>query len=354
MDMNESLVVGSPCTKPDAGSVALASVLSLLSLVTITGNLLTITAFVTDASLRKKPSNLFILSLSCADLLVGFVIPIGVGELICSSWRFGEIGCQLDSFTSNIGIIAGMGSITMIALDRYLLISRQYPRYLALQSRPNVHRSIAAVWVVSVSIGLLEIIIWEAVDFSTGYDFIVECRSPPRDNIVILCILFLVVVGPVICVAVLSVRFLVLLRRRLRSFATPPAANGSGQPVGPVAPSDGMDHREELDMSTTSAAGNAQQSSPTSETSKRRARYIRPAIIMTTLVIAFFAFTLPYVIFITVVAQLCPECGDSNRVHFYLVNVFYLNSCINPFIYAATHPKIRRFHLKLVSCLKLK
>ena len=82
------------------------------------------------------------------------------------------------------------------------------------------------------------------------------------------CILLLVIC-PVICCCVEHTIPRSAQTASAYSFATPPSANGSGQPVGPVAPSDGMDHREELDMSTTSAAGNAQQSPLTTGTRYR-------------------------------------------------------------------------------------
>ncbi len=74
-------------------TIIVAIVASLISLVTICGNVLVITAFIIDKNLRKY-SNYFILNLSFADLLIGLLIPPYAPFLLYNyNWKLGRSMC---------------------------------------------------------------------------------------------------------------------------------------------------------------------------------------------------------------------------------------------------------------------
>ncbi len=70
------------------------------------------------------PTNLIILSLAVADLIVGLiVIPFMGITFIESCWYFGETFCSLFLFISFMVVSASLGNLVFISVDRYIAVS---------------------------------------------------------------------------------------------------------------------------------------------------------------------------------------------------------------------------------------
>ncbi|XP_037403345.1 trace amine-associated receptor 13c-like [Pygocentrus nattereri] len=80
-----------------------------------------------NASCRKElhtPTNLLILSLAVADLFVGlFVMPVNIVLFMDSCWYLGKVACSIFSVVSNLSISASVSNLVFIAVDRYIAIS---------------------------------------------------------------------------------------------------------------------------------------------------------------------------------------------------------------------------------------
>ncbi|CAF3874251.1 unnamed protein product, partial [Rotaria sordida] len=75
--------------------ILLGFLLFSLSIFTIFGNLLVLYAIGTEKRLRAV-SNLFILSLAFADLIVGiFVMPLSAANIMIGQWPFSFVLCQI-------------------------------------------------------------------------------------------------------------------------------------------------------------------------------------------------------------------------------------------------------------------
>ena len=101
----------------DAGTVILGAFLLVLILVSIVGNILVCIAVATEKQLRKL-SNLFLVSLAIADLLVAaFVMPFALFNDL-ATWRLGVTFCKVwiasDVMCSSASII----NLCAISLDR--------------------------------------------------------------------------------------------------------------------------------------------------------------------------------------------------------------------------------------------
>lgn len=96
--MNETLIINSLSTfsiDVVARKVLLGCLLFSLSIFTTLGNLLVLYAIRTEKRLRTV-SNLFILSLAFADLIVGiFVMPLSAANIIVGRWPFSSALCQM-------------------------------------------------------------------------------------------------------------------------------------------------------------------------------------------------------------------------------------------------------------------
>jgi histamine receptor H1 len=78
-------------------------------------------------------SNMFIVSLAIADLLVGLlVMPISAAYIMLEHWRFGIVVCQLWIGMDYIASTASILNLLILSMDRYWSVSSplKYLRYV--------------------------------------------------------------------------------------------------------------------------------------------------------------------------------------------------------------------------------
>ncbi|XP_026871260.2 trace amine-associated receptor 13c-like [Electrophorus electricus] len=105
------------------GNVLLFTFLSCISVCTVFLNLLVIIA-ISHFKQLHTPTNLLVLSLAVADLLVGLIVmPVKIMELLDNCWYLGKTICSLFPVIVYIIVSASVGSLVFIAIDRYIAIN---------------------------------------------------------------------------------------------------------------------------------------------------------------------------------------------------------------------------------------
>ncbi|XP_017260252.1 trace amine-associated receptor 13c-like [Kryptolebias marmoratus] len=112
------------CKKPATlwtDAVFLHTVLSIISLLTVTFNLLVIIS-VSHFRQLQTPTNILLLSLAVSDFLVGLLLM--PGEIIRNTacWFLGDLMCSVYNFISYIITSASVGDMVLISVDRYVAI----------------------------------------------------------------------------------------------------------------------------------------------------------------------------------------------------------------------------------------
>ncbi|XP_072042875.1 melanopsin-like [Amphiura filiformis] len=198
---------------------------------TLIGNMATIAAFLKVTPLRQKPGNLLILNLSCADLGIGLVQIFHFPQLALKIWPYGKYGCMLINFLINLFISAGLVTTVAISMDRFLLLSREYPKYLRIQSRKRIMCIIGGIWLYGILLGTIETLLFDMLippGLHDYYDFSQDCRSPPNHNMVFALVKFIVeIFGPLLAIESFSIAFFVQLIRKLRQRMVHPRSNTS-------------------------------------------------------------------------------------------------------------------------------
>ncbi|XP_066569528.1 trace amine-associated receptor 13c-like [Amia ocellicauda] len=103
-------------------SVMLYVSLVCVAILTVCGNLVVIIS-ISHFKQLHTPTNLFVLSLAVADLLVGvFVMPFDMVKLIESCWYFGDLFCSFRTKFSFMLTSVSISSLVFIAIDRYFAV----------------------------------------------------------------------------------------------------------------------------------------------------------------------------------------------------------------------------------------
>ncbi|XP_077866609.1 histamine H3 receptor-like, partial [Saccoglossus kowalevskii] len=123
--MNGNDTIENPPFSPLA-SFTISTVMTIIIFVTVFGNLIVIIFFCIDSKIRKSTSNLYLLNLACADLLVGiFSLPLNTSWVLHDYWPHGEIVCKLWVVVDYVACFESCLSIILISLDRYLLVTQE-------------------------------------------------------------------------------------------------------------------------------------------------------------------------------------------------------------------------------------
>ncbi|XP_077354112.1 5-hydroxytryptamine receptor 4 isoform X2 [Festucalex cinctus] len=159
-------------------NILLAITLSVIIIMTVFGNLLVMVALCKDRHLRKKKTNYFIVSLAFADLLVALVVmPFAAIELTTGVWKYGEIFCLVRTSLDVLLTTASILHLCCIALDRYYAICCQPLVYRHKMTPLRVAVMLGGCWLIPTFISFLPIMqSWNAIGIE---DIIEERRTSP-------------------------------------------------------------------------------------------------------------------------------------------------------------------------------
>ena len=328
-------------------------ILITLSILAGIGNLGTIWAFCSSATVRRKPSDMILLSLACADFGVAtFILPRVIYVQIASYWPFGEIGCRFSSLISGTLVVAGEYTVILLSWDRYRMLTMDYSKYMKRHTTGFIAAAIAVTWFISSLKGLIDNAIWNWVLNSLppnqGPNYALRCRTPGLYKAKWVLFNMCLSITRVLAVAMLGVLIVVKLHKRLRQF----------QRVGDVSSSTRQETSNSNDntLSTVSTSNANPSRNANSKTDDARAvmrkRYIKPVITYITLVATLLICALPSIT-LQVLTHFYPHIfytrttASTTLMTLSLFNCLkYLNSCINPCLYALTNARIREFYTK--------
>ena len=132
-----------------SGNVLIGIFLFLIIFLTIAGNTLVCLAVLMNRKLRSV-SNIFIVSLSLADLLVGTIvmIPAALSEIF-QEWILAESFCSIWAGFDVMFSSASVLNVCLISLDRYIAVMSPL-RYKVLVTHKRAIAMLAVAWGIAV------------------------------------------------------------------------------------------------------------------------------------------------------------------------------------------------------------
>lgn len=144
---------------PEWEALATVSILCLLILGTVFGNILVILGVFTHKPLRIVP-NFFIVSLAVADLAVALlVMPLNVAYSTLGRWLWGKHLCKMWLTSDIMSCTSSILNLCAIALDRYWAITDPI-NYAHKRTLKRVVLQIAGVWILSLIISSPPLLGW--------------------------------------------------------------------------------------------------------------------------------------------------------------------------------------------------
>ncbi|XP_052777607.1 5-hydroxytryptamine receptor 6-like [Mya arenaria] len=144
---NEQEAFGDDEVSP--GRIGTGIVLFFIAALTVTGNIMVFAAVIFNKKLRSV-SNLFIMSLSMADLLLGTVvmIPATLNEIF-GRWILASGFCVVWAGFDVMLCSASVLNVCLISLDRYIAVMSPL-RYKVIVTHRRAFAMIAAAWAIAI------------------------------------------------------------------------------------------------------------------------------------------------------------------------------------------------------------
>ncbi|XP_003796297.1 histamine H1 receptor [Otolemur garnettii] len=144
----DNMCEGNKTTMASPQWMPLVVVLSTISLVTVGLNLLVLYAVHSERKLHTV-GNLYIVSLSVADLIVGAVVmPMNILYLLMSRWSLGRPLCLFWLSMDYVASTASIFSVFILCIDRYRSV-QQPLRYLKYRTKTRASATILGAWFLS-------------------------------------------------------------------------------------------------------------------------------------------------------------------------------------------------------------
>ncbi|KAM5279671.1 histamine H1 receptor [Ctenodactylus gundi] len=145
----DNMCVGNRTAMGRLQAVPLVAVLGSVSLVTVALNLLVLCALRCERKLHTV-GNLYIVSLSVADLLVGAVVmPLAIVYLPADRWPLGRPLCFFWLSVDYVASTASIFSVFILCVDRYRSV-QQPLRYLRYRTRARATATILGAWLLAL------------------------------------------------------------------------------------------------------------------------------------------------------------------------------------------------------------
>ncbi|XP_037504709.1 alpha-1A adrenergic receptor [Rhipicephalus sanguineus] len=306
------------------------SFLLAIILMAISGNLMVLLAVSLNANLRTA-TNCLIVNLALADLLLGAsVLPFSAAlEIFDKQWYFGQIFCHVWAATDVLCCTASINSLCVISVDRYIGVTRPLT-YSCVVTHRRALVACVLVWLLSAIISVGPLLGWREPPPTDPF----VCEVTKQTGYVLFSVSFSFYI-PTLVILVLYYRIYRAATRQTKFLRRGVKTIKGGQLTLRV-------HTLCMAGDDVSAAG-VQGRLAKFKRQKKAAKTL--GIVVGVFIICWFPF-----FFLLPLGTLCEQCTVPQLLFDFSFWTGYLNSCLNPFIYASTSREYKRAFCAILHC----
>ena len=292
--------------------IIVPAIFGVIVLLGLLGNLLVILVVLSDKHMRNT-TNILILSLAVADLLfIVFCVPFTAVSYALPIWPFGRVWCKVVQYMIYVTACASVYTLVLMSLDRYLAVVHAI-RSMSIRTERNTWLAVSVMWAI-ILLGHVPLLFEYGI---LRYDHFRENRSTctnlahiierKRGQVFFSCFL---AIGYVVPLGVVCCLYGLMLKRLL--YGVVPGGNQSAESI------------------------------------RAKKRVTRMVIVV---VIIFAVCWLPIQI-ILVMQQFDIYPNEVSFIGLQMASncLAYMNSCVNPFLYAFLSDNFRRSFRKFLCC----
>ncbi|XP_048167910.1 melanopsin isoform X1 [Corvus hawaiiensis] len=181
---------------PDHAHYTIGVVILIVGITGTLGNFLVFYAFCRSRSLQT-PANILIINLAISDFLMSITqSPVFFTNSLYKHWIFGEKGCELYAFCGALFGITSMITLTVIALDRYFVITKPLAS-VGVTSKKKALIILVGVWLYSLAWSLPPFFGWsayvpEGLLTSCSWDYMTFTPSVRAYTMLLFCFVFFI------------------------------------------------------------------------------------------------------------------------------------------------------------------
>ncbi|XP_063431121.1 neuropeptide receptor 15-like [Mytilus trossulus] len=134
--------------------IGLSILFCQIGLVGIFGNVLVICVILLDRKMRQSVTNIFIMNLAIADLLIMlFGIPEIVQFRLNRGWLLGRVLCKINRYILVVSLYCSVLSLVSVCVERFVAIVHPIKAQIVCNRRKNI-LAVGVIWMISCACGI--------------------------------------------------------------------------------------------------------------------------------------------------------------------------------------------------------
>ncbi len=301
--------------------VIVASIFIIACILGTCGNSLVILSVILSRKLRNA-TNVFVVNLSCADILTCLIIPWNAVALLSrSGWPIAPWVCSVAAAVLFLCVGSSLYSMALIGLNRFVLITRPKHVYSRFYNAKTLIAWIASTWIIPFCIAIVPPLCQiGGLGYNSKYSSCTAQSSAVHTDVYDTIMALGLYPIPLLIIIISYVKiFLYLRSHTMKMTAHVNKDNSNDAPSVTIA---------------------TRRKSSTKEVIKKRQVQITKNMFY--VVCAYFLCFTPY--------GLCLLIDTSDPALPYTAALVLINGCINPFLYGTKHPMFRDVFKCILRC----